>query len=543
MKLFLTFLLSVLTLFFSSNNLSATPEPYSIELQQIAMPGTPAIHSFAFAQSNGRWLFVGGRTNGLHGFSAGTSFPKQYSNKNIFVVDPSSVQTYSRNIFTEYPFAKADPLRSANMQSFQDGNKLYVIGGYGYDSLSNSLVTFSSLTVFDVEETIQAIIAGTPINPYTRQINDNRIKVCGGELFKLGDYFYLAGGHNFTGDYTRFVNVQDYTNQIKKFKINDNGVSVTISDYSVNIDSVEFHRRDMNVVPAIKPDGVTPYSILYGGVFKVNSDLPYLNPIYIDGNGTTAVDFTFEQKMSQYTCSNLSAFNATTGNMHTTFFGGTSLYYFNEITQTQVLDTLVPFIDDITTLTRYSNGSSEEKISVTKFPVLLGTNAKFILDPAVPKYSNDVIKLNELSGRTYVGYIFGGIRALYPNNTVSFPSDYIFKVYITPNVIGINQISSEIPSGFSMDQNYPNPFNPNTKIRYSIPENNFVELKVYDAMGQMVQTLVNETQTAGTYEVNFDAQNVNGIALSSGIYYYKLSAGSAGNAGSFVETKRMLMLK
>ena len=543
MKLFLTFLLSVLTLFFSSNNLSATPEPYSIELQQIAMPGTPAIHSFAFAQSNGRWLFVGGRTNGLHGFSAGTSFPKQYSNKNIFVVDPSSVQTYSRNIFTEYPFATADPLRSANMQSFQDGNKLYVIGGYGYDSLSNSLVTFSSLTVFDVEETIQAIIAGTPINPYTRQINDNRIKVCGGELFKLGDYFYLAGGHNFTGDYTRFVNVQDYTNQIKKFKINDNGVSVTISDYSVNIDSVEFHRRDMNVVPAIKPDGVTPYSILYGGVFKVNSDLPYLNPIYIDGNGTAAVDFTFEQKMSQYTCSNLSAFNATTGNMHTTFFGGTSLYYFNEITQTQVLDTLVPFIDDITTLTRYSNGSSEEKISVTKFPVLLGTNAKFILDPAVPKYSNDVIKLNELSGRTYVGYIFGGIRALYPNNTVSFPSDYIFKVYITPNVIGINQISSEIPSGFSMDQNYPNPFNPNTKIRYSIPENNFVELKVYDAMGQMVQTLVNETQTAGTYEVNFDAQNVNGIALSSGIYYYKLSAGSAGNAVSFVETKRMLMLK
>ena len=543
MKLFLTFLLSVLTLFFSSNNLSATPEPYSIELQQIAMPGTPAIHSFAFAQSNGRWLFVGGRTNGLHGFSAGTSFPKQYSNKNIFVVDPSSVQTYSRNIFTEYPFATADPLRSANMQSFQDGNKLYVIGGYGYDSLSNSLVTFSSLTVFDVEETIQAIIAGTPINPYTRQINDNRIKVCGGELFKLGDYFYLAGGHNFTGDYTRFVNVQDYTNQIKKFKINDNGVSVTISDYSVNIDSVEFHRRDMNVVPAIKPDGVTPYSILYGGVFKVNRDLPYLNPIYIDGNGTAAVDFTFEQKMSQYTCSNLSAFNATTGNMHTTFFGGTSLYYFNEITQTQVLDTLVPFIDDITTLTRYSNGSSEEKISVTKFPVLLGTNAKFILDPAVPKFSNDVIKLNELSGRTYVGYIFGGIRALYPNNTVSFPSDYIFKVYITPNVIGINQISSEIPSGFSMDQNYPNPFNPNTKIRYSIPENNFVELKVYDAMGQMVQTLVNETQTAGTYEVNFDAQNVNGIALSSGIYYYKLSAGSAGNAVSFVETKRMLMLK
>ncbi|MBK9403847.1 MAG: T9SS type A sorting domain-containing protein [Ignavibacteria bacterium] len=536
MKFSLTVLISFLFLSFASKNHSATTEPYSIELQQVTMPGTPAIHSFAFAQSNGRWLFVGGRTNGMHGFSAGTSFPKQYSNKNIFVVNPTTMTTNSRNIFTEYPFSEADPLRSANMQSFQEGNKLYVIGGYGYDSLSNSLLTFSTLTVFDVEETIQAIIAGTSIVQYTRQITDDRIKVCGGELFKLGNYFYLAGGHNFTGDYTRMINVQDYTDQIKKFKINDDGVNITISDYSVNIDSVEFHRRDMNVVPAIKPDGVTPYAILYGGVFKVNRDLPYLNPIYIDQIGAS-VDFSFEQKMSQYTCSNLSAFNATSGSMHTTFFGGMSLYYFNEISQTQVYDSLVPFIDDITTLTKYSDNTSEEKISATKFPALLGSNAKFILDPVVPQYDNDVIKLNEISGRTFAGYIFGGIRALYPNNTVSFPSEYVFKVFITPNVIGINQISSEVPSGFSLDQNYPNPFNPNTKIRYSIPKNEFIVLKVYDVMGTEVQTLVNENQSAGTYEVNFDAKNIDGKELSSGIYYCKLQT------NNFSETKRMLLLK
>jgi hypothetical protein len=188
-------------------------------------------------------------------------------------------------------------------------------------------------------------------------------------------------------------------------------------------------------------------------------------------------------------------------------------------------------------LTKYSDNTSEEKISATKFPALLGSNAKFILDPVVPQYDNDVIKLNEISGRTFVGYIFGGIRSLYPNNTVSFPSEYVFKVFITPNVIGINQISSEVPSGFSLYQNYPNPFNPNTKIRYSIPKNEFIVLKVYDVMGTEVQTLVNENQSAGTYEVNFDAKNIDGKELSSGIYYCKLQT------NNFSETKRMLLLK
>jgi len=76
---------------------------------------------------------------------------------------------------------------------------LYMIGGYGYDSTSNSLKTFPTLTVFDVAETIQAIINGSPVTPHMRQISDLRLQVCGGELAKLGDYFYLTGGHDFTG--------------------------------------------------------------------------------------------------------------------------------------------------------------------------------------------------------------------------------------------------------------------------------------------------------------------------------------------------------
>ena len=69
-------------------------EPYTIQLEQVNIPGSPKIHSFAFADDNGKWLFIGGRINGMHGFDAATAFPKQFSNTNIFVVDPSTNITY-----------------------------------------------------------------------------------------------------------------------------------------------------------------------------------------------------------------------------------------------------------------------------------------------------------------------------------------------------------------------------------------------------------------------------------------------------------------
>ena len=97
-----------------------------------------------------------------------------------------------------------------------------------------------------------------------------------------------------------------------------------------------------------------------------------------------------------------------------------------------------------------------------------------------------------------------------------------------------------IPNGFALQQNYPNPFNPSTTIRYSIPDviasetkqSQFVSLKVYDVLGNEVATLVNEEKSVGSYEVDFNA-----AGLSSGIYFYKLQA------GSFIETRKMILLR
>ncbi|MDX1702007.1 MAG: T9SS type A sorting domain-containing protein, partial [Melioribacteraceae bacterium] len=78
-----------------------------------------------------------------------------------------------------------------------------------------------------------------------------------------------------------------------------------------------------------------------------------------------------------------------------------------------------------------------------------------------------------------------------------------------------------LPEGFTLDQNYPNPFNPTTNIEYSIPEESFVELKVYDVLGNEVATLVNKEQSAGVYRADFNA-----IGLTSGFYIARISAGN-----------------
>jgi len=98
--------------------------------------------------------------------------------------------------------------------------------------------------------------------------------------------------------------------------------------------------------------------------------------------------------------------------------------------------------------------------------------------------------------------------------------------------VGVINPNENIPEKFVLYQNYPNPFNPVTIIRYSIPENEHVNIKIYDILGRELLTLINDRQNAGTYEVKFD-----GLTLSSGIYFYKLAT------DKFSEIKSMVLLK
>jgi predicted extracellular nuclease len=102
----------------------------------------------------------------------------------------------------------------------------------------------------------------------------------------------------------------------------------------------------------------------------------------------------------------------------------------------------------------------------------------------------------------------------------------------TPNMVTAVEDENFIVSEYNLAQNYPNPFNPSTTIYYTIPKNSFVQLKVFDLLGQEIASLVNEDKPTGNYKVNFDAST-----LPSGVYIYKLQA------SSFVESKKMILLK
>ena len=111
-------------------------------------------------------------------------------------------------------------------------------------------------------------------------------------------------------------------------------------------------------------------------------------------------------------------------------------------------------------------------------------------------------------------------------------ADVVQLFYESNYTIGVNQISSEVPSHYSLEQNYPNPFNPVTKIKFNVARLSDVKIIVYDVTGREVRTIVNERLQAGKYETAFD-----GVQLSSGVYFYRLTV------GDFSETKRMVLIK
>jgi hypothetical protein len=108
----------------------------------------------------------------------------------------------------------------------------------------------------------------------------------------------------------------------------------------------------------------------------------------------------------------------------------------------------------------------------------------------------------------------------------------VWKRPLAEMIVGIKNISTEIPSGYILEQNYPNPFNPETNIRFALPQNGKVMLTVYDIRGKEIAVPVNGFLKAGTYEYNFSAKS-----LTSGIYIYKLSA------NNFTSVKKMILVK
>jgi hypothetical protein len=152
-------------------------------------------------------------------------------------------------------------------------------------------------------------------------------------------------------------------------------------------------------------------------------------------------------------------------------------------------------------------------------------------------YASDFNRFFKISVTdAYIGYLadyFVDIEGmdyfLSPNLVTVTGTSLLFETIIPTSV---SQDLNTVPTEYSLAQNYPNPFNPSTVINYSIPENGFVNLAVYNLLGEKVATLVNKEVAAGTYSYEFDASN-----LPSGIYIYQITA------NNYTSSQKMMLMK
>ena len=482
----------------------------NISLSAINIENLDGRQSFAVGQANGKWLIIGGRTDGLHRRQPFASFDTNGQPNELLVIDPVSKQKWTANLST-LPIAIQEALKATNIDFIQNNNQLYLIGGYGYSNTLGDHTTFNTLTAIAVSETIAAIVSNNNYSNYIRQTSNSIFQNTGGQLEKINDSYYLIGGQDFQGRYNPMGPThgpgftQTYSNQIRKFNILDNGTLLGVNNISIITDSVNLHRRDYNALPQILPNlsqGITAYS----GVFQQNVDLPYLNAVTIDSL-SYVVNNNFNQYYNHYHCANIPLYSASKNEMHALFFGGIAQYY--DSLGILVQDNNVPFVKTIARVTRDVNGTLAEYKLPIEMPALLGAGAEFIYRDNLPVYTNGVIKMDELSAdSTVLGYIYGGINSSAKNifwindGSQSASSANIYKVTLHRKALtGIDHLNSQSMGTIKL-MVYPNP---NTGIfiaQYHLIKPTDVKITLSNVNGKIIdeQILINQQIGAQVFE-------------------------------------------
>lgn len=514
------FLVSVLVISLFSENGFSQNESFNIAIEPIIVTDLGGLQSFVVGQSNGKWLIIGGRLDGLHRRQPWAAFDVTGNNTQLIVVDPVNLQKWTAPL-ASLPVSVQEQLSSTNMEFHQQGDMLYIIGGYGYSNTAADHITYPNLTAVNVTSVIDAIVNGTSFTSYFRQITDEQLAVTGGYLQAIYDTYYLVGGHRFDGRYNPMGGptfTQTYTNAIRKFTISDDGVNLAVNYLSVDTDATNLHRRDYNLVPQIMPNGEEGLTA-FSGVFQVNADLPYLNCVNIDSSGYS-VNNAFSQYYNHYHCANVPVYSAVDNEMHTIFFGGMAQYY--DSLGTLVQDNNVPFVKTIARVTRDANGTMAEYKLPLDMPGYLGSGSEFIPVMTIPQYANGVIKLDSLSAdSTLIGYVYGGINSSAPNiffindGTQSTASSQIFEVYlIKNNLIGVHELNPQSTGTLQM-QVSPNPNNGAFEIQFNIQQQTNAEISVYDSVGKLVErrNLKNLPTGANTADIKIDQ------LIQGGVYF------------------------
>jgi hypothetical protein len=438
--------------------------PYALKLRKREIPNVlPTLQSFVFGQSQGLWVLIGGRTNGLHKFTDDPlkNFPPRRQNDRIWVIDPISGRKWSRPLDdSSLTVDQVDGLSAFAAQSVQIGDTLYVVGGYGFARSLNDFMTFPTMTAFDLGNIIRwvrregGLQGGEDLAALIRQTEDDVLKVTGGQLMMIGDRAILAFGQLFDGGYGSPSFTQIYTTQVRSFRILDDGETLAIGDirrHPAAPNENDYRRRDYNLVPII--DTVDSKEVAkaaaLAGVFTLTDGM-FTVPVEINKAGVpTMADpakrSTFKQAMSGYNCAVLPLYDGASGESHAVLFGGISYVFYNRSTGAFVEDSNFPFINDVTAVVRRADGRYRQ-VLIGQFPVVLtvdgkrlrfGAEAGVLLRPSIPLTENGMIDLVRLKAehgtrQVHVGWLYGGIAAEKPNFGATVASNIVFDIVLSP---------------------------------------------------------------------------------------------------------------
>jgi hypothetical protein len=437
--------------------------------------GAPRLQSFAWAQWEGKWIFVAGRTGGYHGVGqSDVDFPRAKANQQIWVIDPPAsgpAKVYRFPVADLPPWLRQvkDQWVSSNLLHFQDKDTLYLVGGYGQNS-AGEMVTYPLVSSVNLQALVQGVMHGKDTFSKTVSWGESPlVQSAGGQLVKLDDgFFYLIGGHVFTGTYRGFEAAdeknttsasQTYVGEIRKLRFRSARPGRLAVSLAQSFKDPEFARRDFNAGLTILEDGKSLGAAAYGGVFT-KDQLNFTHPVFIAAGSAPKVDDRFEQKMSAYTCATMLFYDPESSGMYTTFFGGISRWSWNDAKrqfiqaplsgnktkQTDYLDGM-PWINQISTLVTSGGKALEFVQQDNRLPGYIGTNAAFLPAAGLKRIREDaeIFDVRQFRGkRVFAGYIYGGIRAFpkqFPytdesadyssGNVPTRPNDMILKVYVT----------------------------------------------------------------------------------------------------------------
>ena len=485
----------------TSNNPKWVAFPYTLEINATELSNAPSLQSFAHGIEGDNWLLFAGRTNsidgngGLHNLNndyAAGSFPPPSYNNNIYVYnhvkDSTSVISIDEmmnrmkaHFPNNYKAAKENEsvFRNSNAQVKQLGEFLYVVGGYGPESVnapSKKYITYNNVARIHIPSLIN-LVQGNYSAVVKKSLfaigSDQQLAATGGELQAIGSTLYLVGGHNFS-----YNTPQKYQDAAYPFTVKDSSHFLTVSVQTPVTDVIDptspvaddistMRRRDGPILPNIYKSPVITSGLqqgfaFYGGVFKPGSDsnlqawndAVYFHPSWANNDGKL---FTQDKAYNQenynvYSCPNFVVYDESNKTSNSFLIGGIGDGMFDTSGNLSgFTNTGVHIQTNIATLPlRSSNKILKKNLFAKKDKneqPFYGAEAIFFPNEALsnvvvgktkssPGVTTEIFDMSKFGdGDVTVGYIFGGIEAFESNPTTYGPrksraSNKIWKVIL-----------------------------------------------------------------------------------------------------------------